>query len=396
MAMDELKAEMEKLKADNERLRAGKQAADEPVTLDSLSRRLDTFMEKTDHAFHHRVADEIGDEVHALSEAENKLSPQQITDARSTFEMYDTDSSGAIDAEQLLDLMRALGEAPEPDALQKMIEEVDDNQNGVIDFPEFLTLYAMLAGDMKGEHVKKVKLSSTSFYGRVALIRWIKNDADAINGDVTGPLVPGFRSAARSLALSRPAEMFFYFCIGVAGVCSGIQTYDGWEEAPAIIGLEVLTLLIFAVEVVTKMLAESAGKPASFFDDPWNVFDFGVLLGLLVLTPMGEGEMAVVRILRMLRAVRVLRAAKVLPKLTLVLETLIRSASSVMYIAMFLMLVMYIFAIVGVSIFNKNDPWHFGDLGTGMLSLWRISTLEDWTDIMYFNQFGVSATSLCR
>ena len=91
-----------------------------------------------------------------------------------------------------------------------------------------------------------------------------------------------------------------------------------------------------------------------------------------------------------------LRAAKVLPKLTLVLETLIRSASSVMYIAMFLMLVMYIFAIVGVSIFNKNDPWHFGDLGTGMLSLWRISTLEDWTDIMYFNQFGVSATSLCR
>lgn len=38
--------------------------------------------------------------------------------------------------------------------------------------------------------------------------------------------------------------------------------------------------------------------------------------------------------------------------------------------------------------FHRNDPWHFGNLGVGMLSLWRIATLEDWTDIMYFNQHG--------
>lgn len=269
-----------------------------------------------------------------------------------------------------------------------MVEEVDDNQNGVVDFPEFLTLYAMLSGEVKGEHVKKISLGKTAFYGRTALIRWINYDGDEINGDVTGPLVPGMRATARSAALNRSLEYFFYFCIIIAGTCSGLQTYESMQGSPFILGLEWLTLFVFFVEVVLKLLAESAGKIIGFFEDPWNVFDCVVLIGLLIMTPLGEGELAAVRILRMLRAVRILRAAKVLPKLTLVLETLIKSASSVMYIGGFLVLVMYIFAIVGVSLFHRNDPFHFGDLGKGMVSLWRISTLEGWTSIMYFNQFG--------
>ena len=295
--------------------------------------------------------------------------------------------------------------------LNAVVEEVDENQNGVIDFPEFLTLYSMLSGEIQGEHVKKISLGKTAFYGRTALIRWIQNDDDAINGDVTGPLVPGVRAAARGAALNRSMEFFFYFCIIIAGTCSGLQTYDSMQDSPVILGFEWLTLFVFFVEVVLKLLAESSGQILGFFEDPWNLFDFVVLIGLLIMTPLGEGELAAVRILRMLRAVRILRAAKVLPKLTLVLETLIKSASSVMYIAGFLVLVMYIFAIVGVSLFHSNDPFHFGDLGKGMLSLWRISTvscpclrclltacsltgdvlwpqLEDWTDIMYFNQFG--------
>lgn len=84
------------------------------------------------------------------------------------------------------------------------------------------------------------------------------------------------------------------------------------------------------------MLTEFALLPKQFN----QVFDTAVLVALLALTPMGEGEVAAVRILRIARAVRVLRAAKMAPKLTLVLETLIHSAGSVGYIALFLMLVM--------------------------------------------------------
>lgn len=69
-----------------------------------------------------------------------------------------------------------------------------------------------------------------------------------------------------------------------------------------------------------------------------------MLISLLILTPItssgtGVGAIRVLRILRLLRALRILRAAKVLPQLTLVLETLIRSASSVVYILGFMLLV---------------------------------------------------------
>ena len=44
--------------------------------------------------------------------------------------------------------------------------------------------------------------------------------------------------------------------------------------------------------------------------------------------------------------------------------------------------------------FHQNDPWHFGDLQAE--ALWRIATLEDWTDIMYFNQYGCDDGAIMR
>eukprot|EP01050_Picozoa_sp_SAG11_P020185 SAG11_NODE_3359_length_2501_cov_1.511657_4_plen_90_part_01 len=49
---------------------------------------------------------------------------------------------------------------------------------------------------------------------------------------------------------------------------------------------------------------------------------------------------------------------------------------------------------MAVSTFRDNDPFHFGNLGLAMLTLFRCSTGDDWTDIMYFQAyscaFGVS------
>ena len=39
--------------------------------------------------------------------------------------------------------------------------------------------------------------------------------------------------------------------------------------------------------------------------------------------------------------------------------------------------VFYLFAILGMTMFRANDPIHFGSLATAMLTLFRISTLED-------------------
>ena len=58
------------------------------------------------------------------------------------------------------------------------------------------------------------------------------------------------------------------------------------------------------------------------------------------------------------------------------------------YVSILLLLLFYIYAVAGVFFFGENDPIHFSDLQTSMLSLFRVVTLEDWTDIMYINMFG--------
>ena len=58
------------------------------------------------------------------------------------------------------------------------------------------------------------------------------------------------------------------------------------------------------------------------------------------------------------------------------------------FIGVILFLVFYIFAIVGIIFFRDNDPWHFGNLQMAMLTLFRVATLEDWSDVLYTNIFG--------
>lgn len=50
-------------------------------------------------------------------------------------------------------------------------------------------------------------------------------------------------------------------------------------------------------------------------------------------------------------------------------------------IAFLLLIVMFIFAIVGVTLFKEHDEYHFGDLGSTMFTLFIFVTQDGWTDI---------------
>ena len=71
-----------------------------------------------------------------------------------------------------------------------------------------------------------------------------------------------------------------------------------------------------------------------------------------------------------------------------IVNALIMGLGSIGYIGVILVLVFYVFAILGMIFFKDNDPWHFGTLHVAMLSLFRCSTFEDWTDVMYINMYG--------
>jgi len=55
---------------------------------------------------------------------------------------HTTDGDGTITTRELGTVMRSLGQNPTEAELQDMINEVDADGNGTIDFPEFLTMMA--------------------------------------------------------------------------------------------------------------------------------------------------------------------------------------------------------------------------------------------------------------
>jgi len=85
-----------------------------------------------------------------------------------------------------------------------------------------------------------------------------------------------------------------------------------------------------------------------------------------------------------------MKLLKKIQQLQMIVMGLLGGLSSIGYIVILLLLVFYLYAIVGVMYFAKNDPWHFGTLHIAMLSLFRASTLEDWTEMMYIAMYGCS------
>ena len=72
----------------------------------------------------------------------DQLNEEQIAEFKEAFSLFDKDGDGTITTKELGTVMRSLGQNPTEAELQDMINEVDADGNGTIDFPEFLTMMA--------------------------------------------------------------------------------------------------------------------------------------------------------------------------------------------------------------------------------------------------------------
>lgn len=138
-----------------------------------------------------------------------------------------------------------------------------------------------------------------------------------------------------------------------------------------------LVLVVFTAEALLKMVAESP-KFWRYFYSGWNCFDFTIVV--LSLIPSGGSLATVARLVRLLR---ILRLVSVIPELRLIVDTLMRSIPSMGHIALLMGIIFYIYGVAGYTLFHDIDPLHWRNLGISLLSLFRIVTLEDWTDVMY-------------
>ena len=174
----------------------------------------------------------------------------------------------------------------------------------------------------------------------------------------------------------------------LAGVVVGVQTYKEFAQkySSLLSILDGFILLVFIVEAAIKILAKG-NKPQNYFKNPWNVFDFLIVVACL-LKPIFDLGGEFLPVLRLARILRVLRLVTAIPKLQLLVTCLLKSLPSMFYVSILLFLLFYVYGTLAVFFYSENDPIHFRNLQSSILTLFRVVTLEDWTDVMYINMYG--------
>jgi len=194
-------------------------------------------------------------------------------------------------------------------------------------------------------------------------------------------------------------EGFIMLNILLVGAATGFDLESGGSEPAAIFLISLITLVVFTLEVVLKVVAE-AREPWRYLTDLenryFNIFDFSIVIAswafMIQGFAQGGGGNAqnggAVGGLRMLRLIRILTFVKNVPQLRVIIAGLVQGMKSVAVICMLLGLIIYMFAILACLIFGDNDPAHFGTVGVSMLTLFQVSTLCNWTSLAYIAWYG--------
>lgn len=176
-------------------------------------------------------------------------------------------------------------------------------------------------------------------------------------------------------------KIFEFSIIGVIILSSlliGVKTYD--INPHYILTLEMLDVAVtvfFLLEILLRFIAHPNKK--HFFYNTWNIFD--TLIVTISLIPIDQSEYALLA--RLIRIFRVLRLISAIPELRLLVNALLKALPSMGYVLLLMFILFYMYAAIGSFIFESINPVLWGDISISMLTLFRVVTFEDWTDIMY-------------
>ena len=185
---------------------------------------------------------------------------------------------------------------------------------------------------------------------------------------------------ASFLAL-RENKLFETFVIAViifSALVIGAKTYDISHATMRVMKLfDLLVTLFFLLEIIVRMIAE--GSIIRFFKKGWNIFDFIIVAASLV--PLEDSEVALLG--RLLRVFRVLRLVSIIPELRVLLSAFLKAIPRMGYVSLLMFIIFYIYAAAGSMFFHSINPVLWDDISISMLTLFRVATFEDWTDVMY-------------
>jgi voltage-gated sodium channel len=189
--------------------------------------------------------------------------------------------------------------------------------------------------------------------------------------------------AAKWLSYTAAFHHFMTLTIFGAAALVGLQcelAVPGTRQTdiPILNLLDDLVVSIFAFEIMVKVCAEGL-TPWHYFHETWNRFDFFVVFAVaffyLPFMPSGGSTVAMLRLLRLLRVLKLIHA---LPELQVIVEALINGFGSITFVTVILFIFFYVYAIIGLLLFARADPEHWGTLQLALVSLFRIAGFDGW------------------
>ncbi len=195
------------------------------------------------------------------------------------------------------------------------------------------------------------------------------------------------QAASLKLRDNKLFELFVVSVIVISALLIGAKTHPIPDTVmQVVIWLDVGITFIFLFEIVVRFIAEPNKK--RFFHNGWNVFD--TLVVVVSLVPIENSDMALIG--RLVRIFRVLRMVSIIPELRTLLNSLFRALPQLGYVLLLMFIIFYIYAAVGATFFAPINPELWGDISISLLTLFRVMTFEDWTDVMYetMNTYSLS------
>ncbi len=233
-----------------------------------------------------------------------------------------------------------------------------------------------------------------------------------LDEDVTG----GNRLAVFNVVTANSFDMFIAFFIVTNIISMAFESFkqSSWQSEFSL-AANFFYSLVFGWECMFKLFAFC---PRRYYRGAWNRFDFfiitisfgGILIdGLGASVPMDPRTLRVLRLFRVFRILRAFRILKSAKGLMRILGTLVKSLPALRNLMMLLCLVFFVFAVLGVSMFGglcvageeaapgleavrcffseqgpPLDPKiNFRDVGHALVSLFRVSTTDGWSALMF-------------
>uniref|UniRef100_A0A8C4GLP4 Voltage-dependent L-type calcium channel subunit alpha n=1 Tax=Dicentrarchus labrax TaxID=13489 RepID=A0A8C4GLP4_DICLA len=208
-------------------------------------------------------------------------------------------------------------------------------------------------------------------------------------------------------------EYLMFLLIMLNTMCLGMQHCNQSDHVTHLSDmLNVIFTVLFTVEMILKLMAF---KAKGYFGDPWNVFDFVIVIGSVVDVMLSEIDVTLAssgglyclhgcsnmsvsvtffRLFRVMRLVKLLNRSEGIRNL---LWTFIKSLQALPYVALLILMLFFIYAVVGMQIFGKialvdgtyvNRNNNFQTFPQAVLLLFRCATGEAWHEVMLACMYG--------